>query len=121
MFKFALFCSLVELIAYVSASCIHGTTLHARAVAAGEIRPYGFTNRPQQTLRISVEQFLAFKSVMKFNSRYTQNRLGDDNLLQLAAGNDTDPQATIEQILEIGGTAAIQEAQALENKTDTAR
>lgn len=32
---------------------------------------------------MTVRQFNAFKSIIKFNSRYTQNTLGKENLLQL--------------------------------------
>jgi carbonic anhydrase len=44
---------------------------------------------PDTTLPISVEQYKALKGVIKFNSRYTQNKLGEVNLLQLAKGNET--------------------------------
>jgi carbonic anhydrase len=44
---------------------------------------------PETALPISVEQYKALKSVIKFNSRYTQNKLGEENLLQLARGNET--------------------------------
>ena len=44
---------------------------------------------PEITLPISVDQYKALKSVIKFNSRYMQNKLGDENLLQLAKGNET--------------------------------
>jgi carbonic anhydrase len=44
---------------------------------------------PETTLPISVEQYKALKSVIKFNSRYTQNKLGEENLLQRAKGNET--------------------------------
>ena len=33
---------------------------------------------------MSVPQFMAMKQFMKFNSRYTQNKPGDPNLLQIA-------------------------------------
>jgi carbonic anhydrase len=52
---------------------------------------------PQHTFPITVHQFNALKSVCKFNSRYTQNKLGDGNLLQIAKGNDTDPAETKQQ------------------------
>ena len=42
-----------------------------------------------QTFPITVQQFNALKGVLKFNSRYTQNTLGDGNLLQIAKGNNT--------------------------------
>lgn len=53
---------------------------------------------PVQTFPITVQQFNALKCVLKFNSRYTQNILGDGNLLQIAKGNDTDPAETQQQI-----------------------
>lgn len=33
---------------------------------------------------MSVEAFLVFKAIMKYNSRYTQNKPGKENLLQVA-------------------------------------
>jgi carbonic anhydrase len=39
----------------------------------------------EKPLPINVETFLALKSVVKFNSRYTQNALGEANLLQVAS------------------------------------
>jgi carbonic anhydrase len=39
----------------------------------------------EEPLNIGVSPFKALKKVMKFNSRYTQNKLGKTNLLQLAA------------------------------------
>jgi carbonic anhydrase len=39
----------------------------------------------EEPLNIGVSSFKALKKVMKFNSRYTQNKLGETNLLQLAA------------------------------------
>lgn len=44
---------------------------------------------PTVQLPVTVDQFNALKRVLKFNSRYTQNKLGDGNLLQIAKGNDT--------------------------------
>jgi carbonic anhydrase len=52
---------------------------------------------PDQQFPITVAQFNALKSVLKFNSRYTQNKLGDGNLLQIAEGNDTNPGETQQQ------------------------
>jgi carbonic anhydrase len=52
---------------------------------------------PAQSLPITVHQFNVLKSVCKFNARYTQNKLGDGNLLQIAKGNDTDPAETQQQ------------------------
>jgi carbonic anhydrase len=52
---------------------------------------------PNQQFPITVAQFNALKSVLKFNSRYTQNKLGDGNLLQIAKGNDTNPGETQQQ------------------------
>jgi carbonic anhydrase len=46
---------------------------------------------PAVQLPITVDQFNALKRVIKFNSRYTQNKLGDGNLLQIAKGNGTTP------------------------------
>ena len=51
---------------------------------------------PVQTFPITVKQFNALKQVLGFNSRYTQNKLGDGNLLQIAKGNDTNPNETKE-------------------------
>jgi carbonic anhydrase len=53
---------------------------------------------PNQTFPITVHQFNGLKEVLGFNSRYTQNKLGDGNLLQIAKGNDTDPAETQQQI-----------------------
>lgn len=39
----------------------------------------------KEPLPVNVETFLALKSVVKFNSRYTQNALGETNLLQVAS------------------------------------
>ena len=47
-----------------------------------------------QTFPITVKQVIALTKVLGFNSRYTQNKLGDGNLLQIAKGNDTDPAET---------------------------
>jgi carbonic anhydrase len=44
---------------------------------------------PAVTLPITVDQYKALKSVLKFNSRYTQNKLGQENLLALAKGNSS--------------------------------
>ena len=45
---------------------------------------------PNLPIPITVGQYNALKSVIKFNSRYTQNALGDGNLLQISRDNDTD-------------------------------
>jgi carbonic anhydrase len=37
-----------------------------------------------QPVALNVDNFNSLKSVVKFNSRYTQNALGDDNLLAVA-------------------------------------
>ena len=58
---------------------------------------------PNERLPISVSQFNTLKSVLKFNSRYTQNALGDGNLLQIAKGNDTNPQETLQQLHSLDG------------------
>jgi carbonic anhydrase len=58
---------------------------------------------PQVTFPITVKQFNALKAILKFNSRYTQNILGDGNLLQIAKGNDSHPGET--QQLEANSTA----------------
>ena len=58
---------------------------------------------PNERLPISVSQFNALKNVLKFNSRYTQNSLGDGNLIQIANGNDSNVQETKQQLLELGG------------------
>lgn len=39
----------------------------------------------EEPLPINVETFLGIKDVVKFNSRYTQNTLGQTNLLQVAS------------------------------------
>jgi len=44
---------------------------------------------PTTTLPVTVSQYNAFKRILKFNARYTQNKLGDTNLLQVARGNDS--------------------------------
>jgi len=41
----------------------------------------------KETLPINVATFLMFKKVLKFNSRYTQNVLGQPNLIEVAADN----------------------------------
>ncbi|KAF5380063.1 hypothetical protein D9615_006112 [Tricholomella constricta] len=41
----------------------------------------------KQTLSVNVDDFLTFKNVMKFNSRYTQNTLGRNNLITVAKNN----------------------------------
>ena len=51
-----------------------------------------------QTFPITVKQVNALTKVLGFNSRYTQNKLGDGNLLQIAKGNDSDPAETKAQI-----------------------
>ena len=56
---------------------------------------------PDVLFPITVKQFNALKSVLKFNSRYTQNILRDGNLLQIAKGNDTDPAETQQQIQQL--------------------
>jgi carbonic anhydrase len=38
-----------------------------------------------EPLPINVQQYLAVKKVLKFNARYTQNALGQSNLLEVAA------------------------------------
>ena len=45
---------------------------------------------------------------MKFNARYTQNTLGDVNLIQIAAGIDTESEVTVEQdaALKLGTSTA---------------
>jgi len=55
-----------------------------------------------QTFPITVKQVNALTKVLGFNSRYTQNKLGDGNLLQIAKGNDTDPAETKAQISAAG-------------------
>jgi carbonic anhydrase len=55
-----------------------------------------------QTFPITVKQVNALTKVLGFNSRYTQNKLGDGNLLQITKGNDTDPAETQEQISAAG-------------------
>jgi carbonic anhydrase len=50
-----------------------------------------------QQFPITVTQFNALKSVLKFNPRYTQNKFGDENLLQIAEGNYTNPGETQQQ------------------------
>ena len=55
-----------------------------------------------QTFPITVKQVNALTKVLGFNSRYTQNKLGDGNLLQIAKGNDTDPGETKAQISAAG-------------------
>lgn len=53
---------------------------------------------PNQPLPITVDQFNALKSIIKFNSRYTQNMPGDVNLIQVATGNDMNVEATAERV-----------------------
>jgi carbonic anhydrase len=50
---------------------------------------------------MTVHQLNALKGVLKFNSRYTQNKLGDGNLVQIAAGNDTHPGETKEEVSQL--------------------
>ena len=56
---------------------------------------------PSEPLPITVDQFNALKSIIKFNSRYTQNKLGDGNLIQIAHGNDSNVDETIKEIERI--------------------
>jgi len=46
----------------------------------------------QKPLPVNVKTFLGFKKIMKFNARYTQNTLGQQNLIQLAASQLTHAQ-----------------------------
>lgn len=39
-------------------------------------------------LKVSVGEYLAFKEILKFNSRYTQNAPGSPNLLESACDAD---------------------------------
>lgn len=39
-----------------------------------------------EPLPLNVQSFNAVKKVLKFNARYTQNTLGQENLLEIAAG-----------------------------------
>ena len=55
-----------------------------------------------QTFPITVTQVNALTKVLGFNSRYTQKKLGDGNLLQIGKGNDTDPAETKAQISAAG-------------------
>jgi carbonic anhydrase len=57
-----------------------------------------------QTFPITVRQYNGLTKVLGFNGRYTQNKLGDGNLLQIAKGNDTDPAETAQQIAAAGGS-----------------
>lgn len=41
---------------------------------------------------------------MKFNSLYTQNAIGDGNLLRIASGDDTGASETAEKLEELGDT-----------------
>lgn len=41
----------------------------------------------EDVLPVDVETFRAFKRVIRFNSRYTQNTLGRDNLIVIAAAD----------------------------------
>jgi hypothetical protein len=56
---------------------------------------------PDKRLPLTVKQFNALKRVIRFNARYTQNRLGDGNLVQIAGGDDTDAEETERQRREI--------------------
>jgi len=59
---------------------------------------------PAEQIPITVAQFNALKRVMKFNSRYTQNELGDVNLLQVASGNDSAVSETANELAALGET-----------------
>jgi len=59
---------------------------------------------PAEQIPNTVSQFNAMKRVMKFNSRYTQNELGDVNRLQIANGNDSAPSETIDELTALGDT-----------------
>lgn len=50
----------------------------------------------QEPLAIDVNTFNEIKSVVKFNSRYTQNALGEDNLLTVAGASDTEESPVVE-------------------------
>jgi carbonic anhydrase len=52
-----------------------------------------------QTFPITVKQVNALTKVLGFNARYTQNKLGDGNLIQIAKGNDSHPAETTQQIV----------------------
>jgi hypothetical protein len=66
---------------------------------------------PNERLPITVDQFNALKSVIKFNSRYTQNMLGDVNILQVAEGNDTNVGATGKQLAVVLGEVGIDDVE----------
>jgi hypothetical protein len=66
---------------------------------------------PNERLPITVDQFNTLKSVLKFNSRYLQNTLGDVNILQVAAGNDTNVAATAEQLAGVLGEEGVAEVE----------
>lgn len=55
-----------------------------------------------QTFPITIKQVNTLTKVLGFNSRYTQNKLGDGNLLQIAKGNDSNPAETQQQIAAAG-------------------
>jgi len=57
----------------------------------------------EEPLPLNVETFLAIKNVVKFNSRYTQNNLGDANLLQVAAEQLTGAQIANKTAINLGG------------------
>jgi hypothetical protein len=57
-----------------------------------------------EQIPITVAQFNAMKQVMKFNARYTQNELGDVNLLQVASGNDLAVAETADELAALGET-----------------
>ncbi|KAF2467146.1 carbonic anhydrase [Lindgomyces ingoldianus] len=51
----------------------------------------------KEPLKVDVETFNAIKGVVKFNSRYTQNTLGQENLIAVAGVAGTDQQFNAEQ------------------------
>ena len=59
---------------------------------------------PAEQIPITVAQFNAMKQVMKFNSRYTQNELGEVNLLRVASGNDSAVAETADELAALGET-----------------
>jgi len=61
----------------------------------------------QDPLPIDVPTFLAIKSVVKFNSRYTQNGLGQANLLQIASEQFTGANEVLSTIESEGADEAV--------------
>jgi hypothetical protein len=65
-----------------------------------------------EPLSIDVDTFNQIKSIVKFNSRYTQNVLGEDNIIDVAMVSGTESQQLPPAEAETGEGGETQEEQA---------